>query len=90
MKTLWIVMVTFVLSMSNAEARRTVMESQNRIHIGGAWTPGGTMLGMGFDSRMTQAISIDVGTFLSPGEPGTVEEDDPYILRHGIYVDPGI
>ena len=89
-KTFWIAMVTFVLSTSQAEARRTPMKSQNRVHIGGAWTPGGSMVGMGFDSRMTQAILIDVGAFLSPGDPGTVPEEDPYILRHGIYVDPGI
>ena len=66
------------------------MEAQNRLFAGAAWTPGGSMIGMGFESRMTQAISIDVGAFISPGEPGLVSEDDPYVLRHGLYVDPGI
>jgi len=66
------------------------METQNRLFAGAAWTPGGTTIGMGFESRMTQAISIDVGAFLSPGDPGWVPESDPYVLRHGLYVDPGI
>ncbi len=90
MKTFLLALFACVLNLSVAEARRAPMEAQNRIHIGGAWTPGGTMAGMGFDSRMTQAISIDVGAFLSPGEPGVVSESDPYVLRHGLYVDPGI
>jgi len=75
---------------STAHARGMPMEAQNRLHVGGAWTPGGSMVGMGFESRMTQAISINVGAFLSPGEPGVVPEEDPYVLRHGLYVDPGI
>jgi len=89
-KTFLIVLMTSVLSISTAEARRTPMEAQNRLHVGGAWTPGGSMVGMGFDSRMTQSISIDVGAFLSPGDPGEVSEEDPYVLRHGLFVDPGI
>ena len=90
MKKFWIALFACVLNSSVAEARRSPMEAQNRVHLGGAWTPGGTMLGMGFDSRMTQALSIDVGAFLSPGTPGLVSNDDPYVLRHGLYVDPGI
>ena len=90
MKTFSIALFACALNSSVAEARRAPMEAQNRVHVGGAWTPGGTNLGMGFDSRMTQAISIDVGGFLSPGEPGQVSEEDPYVLRHGLYVDPGI
>lgn len=87
-KTMW-VLVSLVVS-STAHARGMPMESQNRLRVGGAWTPGGAMVGMGFESRMTQAISIDVGAFLSPGDPGEVAEDDPYVLRHGLFVDPGV
>ena len=90
MKVFWIILFACVLNVSTAEARRAPMDAQNRVHVGGAWTPGGTMVGMGFDSRMTQAISIGVGGFLSPGDPGVVPDSDPYVLRHGLYVDPGI
>ncbi len=79
-----------LMMVGTAHARSQPMEAQNRLFVGGGWTPGGSMLGMGFASRMTQAISIDVGAFLSPGEPGRVSEEDPFVMRHGLYVDPGI
>ena len=81
---------TALMVVGTAHARSLPMQAQNRLFAGGAWTPGGSMVGMGFESRMTQAISIDVGAFLSPGTPGKVSEEDPYVLRHGLYVDPGI
>ena len=90
MKTCWmLVLFALVFCTPTADARRMPMEAQNRIHVGGAWTPGGSMVTMGFDSRMTQVIFIDVGSFVSVGKAGTVSENDPYILRQGLYVDPG-
>ncbi len=89
MKALWICTLIVAALAPVAEARSLPMEAQNRIHAGGGWTPGSTFVSMGFDSRMTQVLFIDVGSFLSVGEPGKVSENDPYVLRQGLYVDPG-
>ena len=89
MKIFWIWMLIVVALAPAADARSLPMEAQNRIHIGGGWTPGSSHISMGFDSRMTQVLFIDVGTFLSLGEPGKVSESDPYVLRQGLFVDPG-
>ena len=64
--------------------------AQNRVHVGGAWTPGGSHLTGGFDSRMTQSISVDVGGFMSPTEAVDPGLEDHWVLRHGLFVTPGI
>lgn len=71
--------------------------AKNRAHLGGAWTPGSAHAVAGFDSRMTVNMSMDVGAFVSPGDPQRPRfgfegdgEDSPWVLRHGLYVTPGI
>ena len=61
---------------------------QNRLHVGSAWTPGSTHLQVGLDSRMSQSIFVDVGTFMSPTAAGELSGDSAWVLRHGIYVEP--
>ena len=78
---------------ADVHARAMPLEPQNRLHFGGNWTPGSNSLDIGFDSRMTQLISIDVGSFMSPTAPVATSEDpegsEAWVLRHGLYVDPG-
>ena len=64
--------------------------AQNRLHVGGAWTPGSMQVQGGFDSRLTQSISVDVGGFFAPGAPKAPSGSGPWVLRHGLVVDPGI
>lgn len=64
--------------------------AQNRLHIGSAWTPGSTHVQVGFDSRMSSSIFVDVGAFISPMDATKPGDDNVWVLRHGIYVDPGI
>jgi len=66
------------------------MAAQNRVHFGGAWTPGGSQLTGGFNSRMTQSISVDVGGFLSPTAAADPGLEDHWVLRHGLFVTPGV
>ena len=81
-----------------ADARVGLPEvAKNRAHVGGAWTPGSAHAVAGFDSRMTVNMSMDVGGFLSPGDPhqpsfalGGNGKESPWVLRHGLYVTPGI
>jgi hypothetical protein len=75
---------------NSAEARGLPMKAQNRIHAGGSWSPGTYAANIGFDSRMTQSLSMDVGSFVSPGAPTEPANGEPWILRHGLYVTPGI
>jgi len=80
-----------LMGISNSvEARGLPMKAQNRIHLGGAWTPGSYAANVGLDSRMTQGLSIDVGSFVSPSSPSDPGDGKPWILRHGLYVTPGI
>jgi len=73
-----------------ASAAGRPVAAQNRVHIGGAWTPGGSQLTGGFNSRMTQSISVDVGGFLSPTAAEDPGPEDHWVLRHGLFVTPGI
>lgn len=73
-----------------ASARGRPVAAQNRAHVGGAWTPGSTQVTGGFNSRMTQSISVDVGGFLSPTEAMDPGLEDHWVLRHGLFVTPGI
>ena len=87
-----------VVGGGTADARVGLPEvAKNRAHLGGAWSPGTTHVVAGFDSRMTVNMSMDVGGFVSPGDPqrpnfgfGSADDDSPWVLRHGLYVTPGI
>lgn len=65
-------------------------QAQNRVHVGGAWTPGNAQVQLGFDSRLTNSIFVNVGAFVAPGDPTDPGGSNPWVLRHGVYVDPGI
>jgi hypothetical protein len=84
----------FLLTLSGistvAEARGLPMKAQNRVHGGGLWSPGTYAVNLGFDSRMTQSISMDVGAFISPATPEPPGDGESWILRHGLYVTPGL
>lgn len=83
-----------------AQAARPTLEPQNRVH-GGLSLTGGEKFNtpsfgatVGFDSRMTRVVFVDVGGFVSPIPMPEVtgEFDDPsqsIFLRHGLYVAPG-
>ncbi|MBC8454702.1 MAG: hypothetical protein H8D71_00665 [Deltaproteobacteria bacterium] len=75
---------------STAAAGGRPVAAQNRVHVGGAWTPGGTQVTGGLNSRMTQSISVDVGGVLSPTDAADPELEDHWVLRHGLFVTPGI
>lgn len=76
-----------------------LLDPQNRLHVGVSIVdaPSPVGLGIGFDSRLTRVISMDIGGFVSPvpilpdvkglfgadGYPGYFE------LRHGLYITPG-
>jgi hypothetical protein len=80
---------------SPAEARRPALDPLNRLHAGLSITdaPG---VGMGFDSRMTNVIWIDVGAFLTSAEPSSEIKvpdksgGDTWLLRNAIYLAPGL
>lgn len=83
-----------------AHAARPMIEPQNRLHAGVSVTGGARFdvpsVGgaLGFDSRMTRLVSVDVGGFFSPGPmgevPGSFDDASSSIyLRHGLYVAPG-
>jgi hypothetical protein len=87
-------LITFVLALfvaSDAQARKGLPEpAKNRAHVGAAWTPGSTHMTGGFDSRMTLSISMDVGGFVSVVEPIEPSTEDSWVLRHGLFVLPGV
>ncbi len=84
-----------VLLGAPAMARGPALEPLNRVHAGLSMTeaPG---VGMGFDSRMTNLIYIDLGAFMSTGDAvaeTTVPDKDganTWLLRHGLYLAPGL
>ena len=59
-------LMLFAFGSSQADAGGLSTGAQNRVHLGGAWTPGNPQLIGGFDSRLTQSISVDVGGFFAP------------------------
>ncbi|MDP6935629.1 MAG: hypothetical protein QGG40_22105 [Myxococcota bacterium] len=88
---------SFVVS-GSAHATYVPLEALNRVH-GGMALHQGTSAGfiVGFDSRMTRLIMVDMGGFGSPvAMPEEMElpedsEPESYVfLRHGLYVAPGI
>lgn len=88
------------LAPGTAAAARPALEPQNRVHAGLSVT-GGELFDtpsfgatVGFDSRMTRVVFVDVGGFVSPIPMPEISAtfDDPaqsIYLRHGLYVAPG-
>jgi hypothetical protein len=64
------------------------LEPQNRVHFGVNWVDG--------PSPVTRLVSVDLGGFASPVPIAedlgyeAVEYKNYYVLRHGMYVAPGI
>lgn len=81
-----------------AQATEMALEPQNRVHVGLSVVPEPSGFGItgGFDSRLTRLLAIDVGAFASPVPlaegiaPAGGDRPDFLILRHGLYVMPGI
>lgn len=90
---------SLLLASAPASAQRFQLEPQNRIHAGLSMANGGFDLGVsaGFDTRLSQALYVDIGGFATPGddtgrpELSDVESSSEYFeLRHGVYVAPGL
>ena len=76
-----------------ASAQRFKLEPQNRIHAGLSMTNSSFDLGVsaGFDTRLSQALYVDIGGFATPaddaGRPELSGIDDAsqyFELRHGV------
>ena len=82
---------TLFPSVSHAQA--IALEPQNRILAGYTFNDGNQGVGIGFDSRLTQLIYINIGTFFSlTDRKYTIDEADPsslISLSNGIYAAPG-
>lgn len=98
MKRIWIWMVAFVGLMVSApaEASRPAMDPEVKLHAGVSRVAGPGAYGfmVGFDSRMTRFVYLDLGAFFSPVPVGELEDDtlDPqeyFRLRHTVYILPG-
>ena len=78
----------------NSYAGRPAMDPLNRLHVGLSYTDSAGV-GVGFDSRMTNLIWMDVGAFMSTEEltAGKSVPDqsgaDTWMLRNGLYLAPG-
>ena len=86
LRTILVATLLFPLSASAS----LKVEAQNRLHLGTAWTPGSTQVQVGFDSRMSSSLFVDIGAFISPLGVKRPDSDNPWVLQQGIYVDPGI
>ena len=81
-------------AMGGQAAGAPPLAPMNRVHAGLSVTDA-LGVGMGFDSRMTNIIYMDVGAFMSTGDPEadtTIPDKDgenTWLLRHGIYLAPG-
>jgi len=81
-----------------ADAARPSLDPEVKLHGGYSMVKGprGSGFTLGFDSRMTRSIYVDLGGFFSPAplteEYAMAEDLEPisyFRLRHGIYVLPG-
>ena len=83
---------TFIYS-SPSHAQALALEPQNRVLAGYTFNDGNQGVGIGFDSRLTQLIYINVGTFFSlTDREYMIDEADPsslISLSNGIYAAPG-
>lgn len=82
-----------------ASAQRFKLEPQNRIHAGLSLANASldTGISAGFDTRLSQALYVDIGAFVTPvDDSGRAELNAPartsdfFELRHGVYVAPGL
>ena len=79
---------------TDSYASRPAMDPLNRLHVGLSYTDSAG-IGVGFDSRMTNLIWMDVGAFMSTEDlsTGNVVPDlsgaDTWKLRNGLYLAPG-
>ena len=87
------IVVFFCLFSSNAFSQSMALEPQNRTLVGYTYNNGNMGIGLGFDSRLTQIIFINIGTFISFSEREyQVDDEDPSTwisLYNGIYAAPG-
>lgn len=80
-----------------ARAETMALDPQNRAHVGVSVIPGPSGVGIvgGLDSRLTRVVALDFGGFASPlalaeGLEGGDDFGETTLLRHGIYVTPGL
>lgn len=81
-----------------AQAGTMGLEPQNRFHLGLSMVNGPAPVGasLGFDSRLTRILSMDIGLFVSPFSVPVdydfeaTEYVQNYRLRHGLYFMPGL
>ena len=75
-------------------AQSMALEPQNRVLAGYTFNDGNQGIGLGFDSRLTQLIYINIGTFFSiVDREYNIDEEDASTwisLNTGIYAAPGI
>ena len=83
-----------ILFSSNAYAQAIALEPQNRILAGYTYNDGNMGFGLGFDSRLTQLIFINIGAFVSISDREyQIQDDDPtslVSLSNGIFAAPGV
>lgn len=80
-----------------ARAETMALDPQNRAHVGVSVIPAPSGVGVigGLDSRLTRVVALDIGGFASPaplaeGLEGGEDFRETTLLRHGIYVTPGL
>jgi hypothetical protein len=79
---------------TEAQAGRPALDPLSRLHVGASYTDS-LGVGLGFDSRMTNLIWMDVGAFMTTSDPesglssANSAGDDTWMLRHSIYLAPG-
>ena len=90
MSTVTIWFCSFVLP---ASAVRLALEPQNKVLFGPSWIDGGYGASLSIESRLTQLVSVNVGSTLSFSENiGNNESEDPQDwikLNHAIWAAPG-
>jgi hypothetical protein len=90
----FLILFSFVgLFSTKGFSQSMALEPQNRTLIGYTYNDGNMGFGLGFDSRLTQLIFINIGAFISVSDREyQVDEDDPLTwisLYNGIYAAPG-
>jgi len=87
------VIATYSFYSSPSHAQAIALEPQNRVLAGYTFNDRNQGVGIGFDSRLTQLIYINIGTFFSlTDREYMIDEADPsslISLSNGIYAAPG-
>ena len=82
------------LMCSLSQAQMVVLEPQNRLTAGVTYTEGSIGATLGFDSRLSQLIFINIGGFRGltnvDAEPIEGEPKSYVQLQHGLWAAPGI